>query len=588
MMWADFHFLRPWWLLLMFLAVALFFVSAPSSRTSRWSKVIDPHLLMHLLQGARTRRQSRLSRWFFPFFLMLLSLALAGPTVERIPTDVAFHKAPVIIALELSEHMLARDINPSRLKRALFKLEDFLNRYKGAEIALVAFAGDAHLVVPLSDDYNTILSLAKTLTPDLMPVRGVRITSALQLIEPIVARNPRARVVIMTSTNLDESVLAVTDKIAEKNYAVTLWTFATPLGAPTQSSEGRFNQGANGIAISKLQRDLVDKIDKVPGAASIMFSLDATDVDQVIARVDAAGAPTKKELFFDTWFDLGPYVLVFAVVMFVLTFFFARDRIWLFSLVLLFQAQPSDAGIMNWFLRKDQQAQIALETGDPEKAATLFEDDARKGAAYYKAKKYDQAIEHLSKVNTSDGNYNLGNALVQKGQYQEAVAAYSEALKLDPNNADAKFNKELVEKLLKEQKQDQQQQQQQNPPEDKKDEQEKSSQEQKESEQSEQKDGQGGEKQDSPPKEPDPSKGEGGEPKPKSDEQKKESEQKVPAPKQEENEKPQEEKMKEAKPGEHGNIDKETQYYFDRIEQRDSLYLKRKFRFETEKNQRRP
>lgn len=590
--WSDFHFLRPWWLLLIIIALLMFFVPKmrPSTKTN-WAKVIDPHLLPHMLLGTSREKNSRWHNLVLPLFLLLLSFALAGPTLQRIPSDVAFHKAPVIFCLELSEHMMARDINPSRQKRAIYKLEDLLNRYQGAEVALVAFAGDAHLVVPLSDDYNTVLSLAKTLSPDLMPVRGVNISSALRLVQPIVARNPRARVVVITSTNINESDSTVAKVISESNFPVTVWAFATPTGAPTESSEGQFNRGQNGVAISKLRSDFLEKVNQTSGAASIVFSPDSTDIEKIIARIDASGAPTKKEVFFDTWFDLGPYFVLLAMVMFLCTFFFARERWWLFSLVLFFPSAPSEANVADWFLRKDQQAQLALETGEPKKAAELFDDAARKGTAFYRAKMYDQAIEHLSKVNSTDGRYNLGNAYAKKGQYQEAVKAYADSLALDAKNADAKFNKELVEKLLKDQQQKQDQNSasdEQKDKQDEKSEQEKNPSENKSEQKGEQ--GQGGDK-----KEPDQQESkkepaenqESAQPQQEKSEKSKQTTASEKKDEQNDAKKQKKEEIKTAKPGEHGNVDKETQYYFDRIEQRNNLYLKRKFQFESEKNRER-
>jgi Ca-activated chloride channel family protein len=154
--------------------------------------------------------------------------------------------------------------------------------------------------------------------------------------------------------------------------------------------------------------------------------------------------------------------LIVAMVMLLVSFFFAPEFHFLFCLLILISPSEIKAlGIADLFLRKDEQGHAALLRGDPKKAAQLFEDDLRKGGAYYRAKEYDKAIEHFSQVASSDGFYNLGNALAQIGKISDAIKAYEQALSLDKSNHDAKANKELLEKLLKDQRQNPDQQGQQ-------------------------------------------------------------------------------------------------------------------------------
>lgn len=600
--WSDFHFLRPWWLLLLLFAMIIALIpTVRTSMRSTWATVIAPHLLPHLLSGRTTRRPSLLKKALLPLFVVFLTFALAGPTVKKIPTDVSFNKAPLIVCLELSEHMLSKDINPSRLKRAIYKLEDLLKKYQGAEVALIAFAGDAHLVVPLSEDYHTVLSLAKTLSPDLMPVKGVNLDSALVMAKKMTEKNPRARVVVMTSTNIDQSNDAIADAVKKAGMPLTLWAFATVNGAPIESPDGRFDKSSGGqIRISKLQNDLLAKLGREDGVFTTVFTPDAHDVDDMVVHMDdAARVASKRELFFDTWYDLGPYFLALAMVMFLSAFAYARERWWLFSLLLCFPSPTlKAAGFSSWFLRKDQQAQLALENGDAKKAAELFEDSLRKGSAYYRAKMYDEAIENLSRVNTPDGRYNLGNAYAQKGQIEDAIKAYDQALKLDPKHADAKANKELLEKSQKDQKK----KQEPNEPE-KKDEAKKESEpepkeepnkEPSESKDQSSKDGSNkGDNENQPSsKKPSPQKDKSQQPPEQKQGDKGEQEQAAEQKPEPATEQKEEREMKEPKnaqgiePRQEQPLDQETRYLFDKLEQNNNLYLKRKFLYESRKNKR--
>lgn len=101
------------------------------------------------------------------------------------------------------------------------------------------------------------------------------------------------------------------------------------------------------------------------------------------------------------------------------------------------------------WLKPDQQGAKSLAQGKPEDAAEQFQNPSWKGVAQYRAGQYDAASETLASQNSQLDHYNRGNALAQQGKYQNAIEAYDQALKINPNFADAKYNKELLEKILK-------------------------------------------------------------------------------------------------------------------------------------------
>jgi Ca-activated chloride channel homolog len=113
-----------------------------------------------------------------------------------------------------------------------------------------------------------------------------------------------------------------------------------------------------------------------------------------------------------------------------------------------------------------------------DKAAELFENPDWKAAAHYKSGAFDKALENLKNNSSANSLYNQGNALAQSGQLQEALDAYKKALKLNPDDNDTLYNKDLVEKELEKQKQEQKQDQQKQDQDKKQDSQDKKNQEQ--------------------------------------------------------------------------------------------------------------
>ena len=114
----------------------------------------------------------------------------------------------------------------------------------------------------------------------------------------------------------------------------------------------------------------------------------------------------------------------------------------------------------NWFERPDQRAARAFEEQDYATSAETFEDPAWKAAARYRAGDYSGAAELLARRDDPRAQYNRGNALARAGQLEQALAAYDAALAEQPDDEDARFNRELVARLLEEQKKQQSQSQQ--------------------------------------------------------------------------------------------------------------------------------
>lgn len=469
---GDFHFLRPWWLLLL---VPLWFILRRGfAELSPWQKLVDPHLLPYLLKQG-DNEPKKWAKTLPYLFSTLIVLALAGPTAYKLRDEESLNKRPLFFLLELSEHMTANDVSPSRLKRALYKISDVLDK-ENAPISVIAFAGDAHVIVPLTSDDATIKELLRSISPDTMPLKGVRLKPALALLDTINLGLTKSSVVIITSSNVADFDEA---KPLMSKHDLLWWVFATPQGAPILGDRGEFKKDPQGnVLVSKLDGGFKDKVSSI-GGTYLPLSDNDKDVDAVVTFNAFSGAVANKQgIVFDTWVDLGPYLLIIAFLVFIILVVRVKPW-WLFGILLIGQAHEGhSAGFLDYFLRSDQQAFQHLLNKEYDEAAKKYNDLDAKGAAFYEGKKYDEAIKALKDSLTSDGQYNLGNAYAQKGQLDHAIKAYDSALRLNPKNEDAAFNKALIEKLKNEQEQknqdkNQEQNNDQNNDQQKKDEQQK-------------------------------------------------------------------------------------------------------------------
>lgn len=177
---ADFHLLRPLWLLAILPLVLLaWYLLRQKPMMHAWNKVCDTHLLPWLMQVNGRKKRTR------PLLLLLASalfmiISLTGPTWSRLPVPTYQQIQPRVLVLDMTPEMLSRDLSPDRLSRAKFKLHDLFEHRDAGQFGLVVYTGEPFVVSPLTDDGQTIDALLPSLTPGIMPVRGNRLESALE------------------------------------------------------------------------------------------------------------------------------------------------------------------------------------------------------------------------------------------------------------------------------------------------------------------------------------------------------------------------------------------------------------------------
>ena len=184
---SDFHFIRPLWLLALPAAILVgFLLYRHLSLASSWKSAIDPDLAQALLVQPKQRPTMN------PIPLLVLTwiistLALAGPTWQKVPQPILEREDALVIILDLTWSMYSSDVAPNRLTNAKRKITDLLKGRDEGVTALVVFAGDAHAVSPLTDDTKTILAMLPALGPEIMPAPGSALAPALARAEQLFA-----------------------------------------------------------------------------------------------------------------------------------------------------------------------------------------------------------------------------------------------------------------------------------------------------------------------------------------------------------------------------------------------------------------
>ncbi|HEX7815530.1 VWA domain-containing protein [Dyella sp.] len=452
--WRDFHFLQPLWLLGLLLLPAFVMVARQDPAAQALQRLADARLLPHLLQGrARSRTVPTglaATAW------TIVVLALAGPTCSKVEQPLFANRAAQVIAISMSQHMNAKDVLPSRLERARYKAQDLFRANEQGLNGLLAYAGDAFVVAPMTSDERSLEDLLGALSPDTMPVDGNNAAQAIERgMSMIRQAQLRGASLVLITDGADSDAIAAARRAHNAGVDVSVLGIGTALGGTVESAQGGFVRDGHGnIEMARLDSGALQALASAGGGRYVPMSDDASDVRALGAelKVDRQ-AKAAEGLTGDNWQDLGPWLLLLLLPIAALLF----RRGWLLLLPLIILPwMPGQASARDWWRRPDQQAAQALQQGDAQQAEKLAQDPALRASAAYRAGHYDAAARLWKDLPGGDAPYNRGNALAKAGKYDEAVQAYQEALKRNPANADAKANLGLVKAWAKERKPPQQ------------------------------------------------------------------------------------------------------------------------------------
>jgi Ca-activated chloride channel family protein len=453
---SDFHFLRPLWLLLaLFGAVLPLLWRRSQDLQRRLRGNIAAHLLPHLL--ITPRDQQRLRPVHLVCALVLLgAIAAAGPTWEQDRPDFLENRAPLIIAVDLSPSMDASDVAPSRLEATKHKLHDLIQRRAGARNALIAYAGSAHLVLPATDDPALLDTFIQALSTDLIGKPGKNVSAVIDQAKRLLAAEKTPGTLLLITDGADTSTLDGLDKQLDGSaLQVLILAVGSNDGGIVHDASGQPRTDSNGRPVlgnfsEAALKALASAVDAPLGS----LTLDNDDLDWIELHAQQhfqSASDEQRELH---WKDAG-YWLCWPLL---LIAFFSVRRGWslnwmaglLLAVGLGLQPAPAQANALtDAFFTRDQQGRWAFEHEHYPQAAALFVDPYWKGVAAYNAADFDLALASFARLDTPQAYFYLGNIYVRRFKFDQAIAAYTQALKLQPQFPEASANLTLAIALQK-------------------------------------------------------------------------------------------------------------------------------------------
>lgn len=462
----------------------------------RLHKLLSPELLARLVDSPI--KWLRLVR---QLSLLLAStafvLALARPQWGVTQETVSFRGRDILIAIDTSRSMLAGDVSPNRLGRAKLVAEDLIAALPEERIGLIAFAGEADVQAPLTVDHETVIDAINHLDTNTIARGGTDIASAIRAAELALgqkSKSLRALVLLTDGEELDEDGVVAARKAAESGIRIFTIGIGSPNGSQITLPNGQLLQDRDGeVVTSKLDEDRLKSIAESTGG--FYLRLTSTTASQVLTQgllhlgdANLTNRSLTKPIERYQWpLAVGLLFLFIAMV--------TADRL---------RRAPPPNGLAP-VARKRSEARSTIRqsaavlvlsfillgvsrgaspldfyrSGDYEAALDLWQDELKDhphdpllnlnaGNAAYRLDRFDQAFENYSEAMKSpnptlreNGYYNGGNSLFKAGDNQEDVERqlmnyydakylYEQALDIDPNDADAKKNLDLLLRRIKE------------------------------------------------------------------------------------------------------------------------------------------
>ena len=471
----------PRWLLALAVVPVLWLFEMAAARRARrgLARLIGerPDSVLRVQVLAGSRRTGALLRLGA---LIALIVGAVGPEWGREVVRRAASGSDVVLILDASASMDARDVAPSRLEEARREALAALDRLGGSRVGVMAFAGDASRLCPLTLDRSAARLTVESLTSASVSAPGTDLGRALRLAARVIPpgrRDEQAIVLWTDGEDLEHGAKAALDEIAASGVRVFAVGVGTLAGGevPVLDEQGRAvdvkREPGGGPVVSRLDESLLRAIARRTHGGYFSASCPGGELPRLLASLGALARSARGTRLSERPVPRFRLFAVIAVVLLAMDLVRARrrreaeseagaplhsERGTAAAVALLILLVPGLARAQSEWARGDR----AFRAGEWAVAESLYASRLRHGApeevrmnlatARAKAGQADRAERELSVLAGRDtragraAGYNLGTLLGERGEVERALAAFRGVLKRDPDDEDARWNYEVL------------------------------------------------------------------------------------------------------------------------------------------------
>lgn len=455
---SGLHWLQPGWLLLGLLPLPLLLWRRRGPGHARLERFVQRHLWARVLSAPL--RASRSRQLGFILAWLLLSLALAGPFwVQDQARQVQRLAANIVIVMDISPSMGARDVHPSRLDQAKKLVSDFSLRMEQHRLALVAFSANAYTVLPLTPDGAALRHFLQQLDPSLAYVTGSNLGRGLRLareaLDQALDQNASGGLVLLVSDGEihDPGAIQAAGALGEAGHTLLTLGIGTVQGAPVPLAGGRLLRREGEVFTSQLQRDTLRQLAQAGGGRYFDLQPGAwPEIEGEIEQLQRSAFQSQVQTQMGR--PLFPVLILLALVP---LFWQILQRPQGLVLVvmggLLLPPGPAEAAPWTEAKGLDQlkqnNNQSALEIySELDNYAGLM----GKGVAAYRLGQWQRALQAFEQAYAlaeddrarARAAYNRGNTLVRLRRLEPAIQAFEQAVALQGSYSRASLNLTLL------------------------------------------------------------------------------------------------------------------------------------------------
>jgi len=319
-----FRFQKPeylWLLLIVAVIIVLFLISA-YVRKKRIKRIGNTNLVNLLIPDySPARRIWKLI--LICLALAFMSLGMARPQFGSKLKDVTRQGVEIIVALDVSNSMLAQDIKPNRLENAKKFIERIIGKLQNDKLGLIVFAGDAFVQMPITDDVRSARLFLSSVSTDMVPVQGTAIGKAIELASKSFTKDEEISKIIILITdgeNHEDDAVQIANQLKEKNILIYTVGMGSTGGAPIPAKQGGgFMKDRHGnLVMSMLEAQTLIDVATATGGLYVRAGNSADASDKVLEELEKKKKGEVLKQNYSDYDDQFQLLALFALILLVI------------------------------------------------------------------------------------------------------------------------------------------------------------------------------------------------------------------------------------------------------------------------------
>lgn len=318
-----FRFANPYFLYLLTLLPVLvgLFIYALAQRRKRL------RLFGNMQTIAQLMPEVSIAKVKYRFMLFCLGLvfvifALARPQFGLKLKEVNAEGVELMLAVDVSNSMMAEDFQPNRLERTKFAINQLLSGLDQDRVGLIVFAGDAYVQLPITSDYVTAKTFVDQISTNMISRQGTSLGKAIDLASTSFSSNSEgSRILVIVSDGENHEDDALRAAKNAKDAGITIYTIGigTPEGAPIKiAGTSDFITDSDGnMVVTKLNEKALEEIALLTGGAYIRSNNNSVGLAEIISRIRQSETTEFQTAIFDEYDEQFQYLLIIALILLV-------------------------------------------------------------------------------------------------------------------------------------------------------------------------------------------------------------------------------------------------------------------------------